>query len=260
MAAALEKAWDGPLEGVVVTRYGYGAPCQRIEVIEAAHPVPDEAGLAASRTLLEQVAGLSADDLVDRADLRRRLGAAAVAAGRADARRRDRRQRGAARLRRADRGDEHDAQARLDDQGRAAGGGCLSGEGRVAGGLRHSRRQSGAGRLGPDHSGCGQPRRCAGDRRGLRHEAAGRRHGASQLAGCRCAARRRSALCRQRGASHRLGRRLARSRRGRSEAAGHRSRDPVGFDRGRGARGRRRACRDRPRGGACATGRSASRC
>ena len=64
MAAALEKAWDGPLEGVVVTRYGYGAPCQRIRVIEAAHPVPDEAGLAASRTLLEQVAGLGADDLV----------------------------------------------------------------------------------------------------------------------------------------------------------------------------------------------------
>jgi len=64
MAAALEKAWDGPLEGVVVTRYGYGAACQRIRVIEAAHPVPDEAGLAASRTLLDQVAGLSADDLV----------------------------------------------------------------------------------------------------------------------------------------------------------------------------------------------------
>ena len=64
MAAALEKAWDGPLEGVVVTRYGYAAPCQRIRVIEAAHPVPDEAGLAASRTLLDQVAGLSADDLV----------------------------------------------------------------------------------------------------------------------------------------------------------------------------------------------------
>ena len=49
MAAAFEKAWDGPLEGVVVTRYGYGAPCERIEVIEAAHPVPDAAGLAASR-------------------------------------------------------------------------------------------------------------------------------------------------------------------------------------------------------------------
>ncbi|MEO9336820.1 glycerate kinase [Mesorhizobium sp. SB112] len=64
MAAALEKAWDGPLEGVVVTRYGYSAPCERIRVIEAAHPVPDEAGLKASKLLLDQVAGLSKDDLV----------------------------------------------------------------------------------------------------------------------------------------------------------------------------------------------------
>ena len=45
MAAAFEKAWDGPLEGLVVTRYGYAAPCERIEIIEAAHPVPDAAGL-----------------------------------------------------------------------------------------------------------------------------------------------------------------------------------------------------------------------
>ena len=64
MAAAFEKAWDGPLEGLVVTRYGYGAPCERIEIIEAAHPVPDAAGLAASQRLLEQVSGLTADDLV----------------------------------------------------------------------------------------------------------------------------------------------------------------------------------------------------
>ncbi|CAG1016238.1 MAG: glycerate kinase [Rhizobiaceae bacterium] len=64
MAAAFEKAWDGPLEGTVVTRYGYAAPCDRIEVIEAAHPVPDQAGLAAARRLMERVAGLSADDLV----------------------------------------------------------------------------------------------------------------------------------------------------------------------------------------------------
>lgn len=64
MAAALEKAWDGPIEGVVVTRYGYGARCERIEVLEAAHPVPDEAGLAAAKRLLETVSGLTADDLV----------------------------------------------------------------------------------------------------------------------------------------------------------------------------------------------------
>jgi hydroxypyruvate reductase len=64
MAAALEKAWDGPIEGLVVTRYGYASPCERIEVIEAAHPVPDAAGLEASKRLLRAVAGLIADDLV----------------------------------------------------------------------------------------------------------------------------------------------------------------------------------------------------
>ncbi|RWO81366.1 MAG: glycerate kinase [Mesorhizobium sp.] len=64
MAAAFEKVWDGPIEGLVVTRYGYGAACQRIEIIEAAHPVPDAAGLEASRRLLEKVQWLTADDLV----------------------------------------------------------------------------------------------------------------------------------------------------------------------------------------------------
>ncbi|TIS64830.1 glycerate kinase [Mesorhizobium sp.] len=64
MAAAFEKVWDGPIEGLVVTRYGYAAASQRIEIIEAAHPVPDVAGLEASRRLLEKVQGLTADDLV----------------------------------------------------------------------------------------------------------------------------------------------------------------------------------------------------
>lgn len=64
MAAAFEKVWEGPLEGLVVTRYGYSAPTQRIEVIEAAHPVPDKAGLEAGQRLLRQVEGLSAEDLV----------------------------------------------------------------------------------------------------------------------------------------------------------------------------------------------------
>ncbi|TJU99842.1 MAG: DUF4147 domain-containing protein, partial [Mesorhizobium sp.] len=64
MAAAFEKVWDGPIEGLVVTRYGYGAKCERIEIIEAAHPVPDAAGLEASRRLLEKVRGLTVDDQV----------------------------------------------------------------------------------------------------------------------------------------------------------------------------------------------------
>ncbi|MBZ9656868.1 glycerate kinase [Phyllobacterium sp. 2063] len=64
MASAFEKVWDGPLEGVVVTRYGFGAPCQHIEIIEASHPVPDAAGLVASKRLIETVSNLTADDLV----------------------------------------------------------------------------------------------------------------------------------------------------------------------------------------------------
>jgi glycerate 2-kinase len=65
MAEALEAHWpDRALSGVVVTRYGYARPCRRIEILEASHPVPDEAGLAASKRLLDAVTGLGADDLV----------------------------------------------------------------------------------------------------------------------------------------------------------------------------------------------------
>ena len=64
LAAAFERQWDGPLEGVVVTRYGYVVPCKKIKVIEASHPVPDEAGLTASRLLLGAVSGLTKNDLV----------------------------------------------------------------------------------------------------------------------------------------------------------------------------------------------------
>ncbi|MHB1102295.1 MAG: glycerate kinase type-2 family protein [Devosia sp.] len=64
MAKAFEEAWSGPLDGLVVTRYGYAAPCQRIEIVEAAHPVPDAAGYLAARRIMEKVSGLSHDDLV----------------------------------------------------------------------------------------------------------------------------------------------------------------------------------------------------
>ncbi|WP_435655503.1 glycerate kinase type-2 family protein [Brucella pituitosa] len=71
MAAAFERAWaerhegeDAPIEGIVVTRYGYGAPCKTIEIIEASHPVPDDAGLAASKRLFDAVSNLTQDDLV----------------------------------------------------------------------------------------------------------------------------------------------------------------------------------------------------
>lgn len=64
MAAAFERHWDGPLSGVIVTRYGYAAPCETIEVLEASHPLPDENGLLASKRLLAEVGGLTEDDLV----------------------------------------------------------------------------------------------------------------------------------------------------------------------------------------------------
>jgi hydroxypyruvate reductase len=64
LGRAFETLWDAPLEGVVVTRYGYATPCARLEVLEAAHPVPDAAGLVAAERLLAAVSGLTADDLV----------------------------------------------------------------------------------------------------------------------------------------------------------------------------------------------------
>jgi len=64
MARALEDHWSGPLSGLVVTRYGYEVPCRRIEIVQAAHPVPDEAGLAAAARMLALVQGLGPDDLV----------------------------------------------------------------------------------------------------------------------------------------------------------------------------------------------------
>lgn len=64
MARAFEQAWDGPLRGLVVTRYGYGAACERIEIVEASHPVPDEAGFLGARRIMETVSGLGPDDLV----------------------------------------------------------------------------------------------------------------------------------------------------------------------------------------------------
>lgn len=64
MAQALERHWPGPLGGLVVTRYGYAVPCERIRIVEAAHPVPDAAGLQAARHMLETVQGLGPDDLV----------------------------------------------------------------------------------------------------------------------------------------------------------------------------------------------------
>ncbi len=64
MARAVEDHWSGPLDGLVVTRYGHGVPCQRIEIVEAAHPVPDAAGEAAAARILGKISGLAATDRV----------------------------------------------------------------------------------------------------------------------------------------------------------------------------------------------------
>ena len=65
MARAVERAWpDAAIEGLVVTPYGHGAPTSRIRVVEAAHPVPDDAGLEAAGEILRLAAGLGADDLM----------------------------------------------------------------------------------------------------------------------------------------------------------------------------------------------------
>lgn len=64
MAEVVERAWKGPVSGLVVTRYGHGASCSKIEVVEAAHPVPDAAGLAVAKRVLEMVSNLTADDRV----------------------------------------------------------------------------------------------------------------------------------------------------------------------------------------------------
>ena len=63
MARAVEQAWGGPLEGMVVTRYGHALPCERIEVVEASHPTPDAAGEAAAQRMLDLARSLGPDDL-----------------------------------------------------------------------------------------------------------------------------------------------------------------------------------------------------
>ncbi len=64
MARAVETLWPGPLSGLVVTRYGHAVPCERVEIVEASHPVPDENGMRAAARMLEMVQSLGPDDLV----------------------------------------------------------------------------------------------------------------------------------------------------------------------------------------------------
>lgn len=63
MAEAVEAVW-GPCDGLVITRYGYARACQGITIVEAAHPVPDQAGVTATHQMLDLLAGLGPDDFV----------------------------------------------------------------------------------------------------------------------------------------------------------------------------------------------------
>jgi hydroxypyruvate reductase len=64
MALAAEKSYRADLEGIAITRYGHGLPTQKIRVVEAGHPVPDEAGEAAAREILDRVGELKESDLL----------------------------------------------------------------------------------------------------------------------------------------------------------------------------------------------------
>ncbi|MCK6374726.1 MAG: glycerate kinase [Zoogloea sp.] len=64
MARVLERHWPGELSGLVVTRYGHAVPCERIQIVQAAHPVPDGAGRAAAGRMLDMGRQVTADDLV----------------------------------------------------------------------------------------------------------------------------------------------------------------------------------------------------
>lgn len=64
MAAAFEQAWKRPVSGLVLTRYGHSVPTRDIKVLEAAHPVPDEAGLAAAKSIMATASQAGANDQV----------------------------------------------------------------------------------------------------------------------------------------------------------------------------------------------------
>ena len=124
MARAVEDHWPGPLEGLVVTRYGHAVPCQRIEIVEAAHPVPDAAGRDAAQPH-PRAGGRPPGRTTWCSCLISGGGSALLAlpAAGPDAGRQAGGQPGAARQRRRHRRDELRAQAPVGDQGRPARGG-----------------------------------------------------------------------------------------------------------------------------------------
>ena len=147
MARAVEDQWPHPLEGLVVTRYGYGETCKRIEIVEAAHPVPDEKGRAAAGRILEKVKGLTRRRSGALPHLGRRLVAARAARPRPDAGRQAGGQPRAAEVGRQHRRDEHGAKASLGHQGRPARHRRPAGARAVVADLRRAQRRSRRDRL-----------------------------------------------------------------------------------------------------------------
>jgi len=64
MAQAFEQCWQGDVSGLVITRYGHAISCKHVEIVEASHPVPDEAGREAAKRVLDLVGSATEDDLV----------------------------------------------------------------------------------------------------------------------------------------------------------------------------------------------------
>ena len=203
MAAAVDALWpqDAPLSGLVVTRYHHVPPAYkarpgRIEVVEAAHPVPDAAGQRAAQRILELTAGPDRRRPGAVPDLRRRLGAAVAAGAGPDAGGQARHQQGAAEQRRGHRRDELRAQAPVGHQGRAAGRALRAGAGGDAADQRRARRRARGHRQRPDRGRPDHLRRCAAHPAALRHrDPAGgaRRPGQRRLRNAqarRCALRR----------------------------------------------------------------------
>ncbi len=221
MAKSVEDHWTGgPLEGLVVTRYGHRAPTREIEIVEAAHPVPDAAGTArCASAWRDKVSGLGAGRPRAVPDLRRRLVAAGPARRRTHAPRQAGDQPRAARQRRDHQRDELRAPPPLGDQGRAPGRGLPPGARADAADLRRARRRPDRHRLRPDRARFHHLRRRPRDRR---------RYGidlpAAVRASCEAAARR--------------------VRQARRPAAGG-QRDPHDRHAADGARSRRRARRAR---------------
>ena len=159
MAQAFEQVWDAPMRALSLP---VTAMPRRLQAYRSAGGLASgsrRGRLEGAKRLTDLVSGLTPDDLVIALVCGGGSALLPAPAGDLDLGRRDGGQRGAARLRRADLGDELRAQACLQYQGRPAGGACASCTGRVAGGLRYPRRQSGAGGFGPDRPGRHDARR-----------------------------------------------------------------------------------------------------